>query len=148
MKDIFGELPQALRNLILLRVGISGLCVLTFLLLLCYSYRWEFVFPCLAITCILTVSTYQLFYRCTKQKYVTVQGVCTELDSTWLRKHIKSVMITEGTLSIKILGTQLPIRHVRVGDHVKAYIAENVPVYDADGCKIICNCMAIIKEDM
>lgn len=49
---------------------------------------------------------------------------------------------------IKILGTELPIRHIRVGDSVKIYIAENVPVYDSDGCKIICSSMAIMREDM
>lgn len=148
MKDNFEDLPRALRNLILLRVGISGLCVLTFLMFLCYSYRWEFLFPFFAITCLLVISTWQLFYRCTDQRYVTVHGVCTEINRTWLRKHVKSVTISEGSSMIKILGTELPIRHIRVGDSVKIYIAENVPVYDSDGCKIICSSMAIMREDM
>ena len=148
MKDNFEELPGELQKILLKRVVISVVCVLTFLMLLCYSNNWELVIPFLVLSCLLVVSTWQLICRCTEQRYVVVQGTCTELNRTRLRGRTKSLMIKRGSEFIKITGVQTPIPNLRPGDPVKVFIAENVPVYDSDGCKIICSCMTIIKENL
>ena len=147
MKDNFEKLPAALRKIILIRVTISEMCILTFLFLLCYSYRWELIVPSLGLACVLVLDTWQLFSRCTKEGYVTVRGVCTECKRTRFRGYIKSVTMSDGSGFIKVLGADSSVHDIQVGDRIVVYLFENTPVYDSDGGKTICRCMAVMREE-
>lgn len=144
MKKLLKLIPEPLQKEILLRlIG----CILGAFLLFVFAivYKdWRFWFPCviLTVTCLASAGT--LFFRCVLGSYVVVEGVCTDVDKSLLRKRIKAIYIRNEQFSIKIVNAKR-IRNLSIGDTVTVYVADNSAVYDVDGTKVICYYLAMTK---
>lgn len=146
MKEQFLTIPKPLQKQVLLRLAVGVLGLILFILVLIFYKDWRFWFPCviLTVTCLASAGT--LFFRCVLGSYVVVEGVCTDVDKSLLRKRIKAIYIRNDQFSIKIVNAKR-IRNLSIGDTVIVYVADNSAVYDVDGVKVICYYLAMTKGE-
>lgn len=144
MKEKFLCIPAPLQKQILLLLGgcVAGFIML--LLVLAYGGDWRFLIPCVAFALLCLTGSVSLYDRCLQQKYVVVDGTCTEIERTALRRRIKAVYLRNDRHSIKLVNVR-KMRNLTVGDTVRIYVSEDVPVYEIDGSQVICNYLAIEK---
>ena len=142
MKEKFLSIPVPLQKQILLRKGgcVAGLVML--LLVLSYGGDGRFLIPCIALSVLCMAGAASLFDRCLQQRYVVVEGTCTEIERTPLRRRIKAVYLRNDRHSIKLVNVR-KLRNLTVGDTVCIYVSEDAPVYEIDGSQVICNHLAI-----
>ena len=60
------------------------------------------------------------------------------------RKRIKAIYLQTEEHQIKLVGVR-PVRNLIVGDTLNLFVAENTPVYNTDGCNVICSYIALSK---
>ena len=145
MKEVFREIPHPLRKIILLRFTASGAALLMLICILLFQGEWQFLIPCLAVAIVFSVAGLQLLADCSEKKYITLNGVCTEVERTGLRKRIKSIHFKHGKVSIRLPHPVYFSRTLSSGDKIVVYVASNTPVYEVDGYQVICNTLAIGK---
>ena len=144
MKEKFMQIPAPLRRQILLRCAGAGLGVAMFLIVLIYSTDWRFMVPCAAAAVFCLSSAALLFDRCIRGKYVVITDICTEIDRTSIRKRIKAIYLQTEEHQVKLVGVR-PIRNLVVGDTLNLFVAESTPVYNMDGCNVICSYITLSK---
>ena len=146
MKEQFKCIPKPLQKQILIRIAGAVLGLFLFILLLIFYKDWRFWIPCVILSVMCLASAGTLFYRCVFGKYVVVEGVCTDIDKTLIRRRIKAVYIRNDSFSIKIVNAKR-IKNLSIGDIVTVYVADNSAVYDVDGMKVICYYLAMTKGE-
>lgn len=146
MKEQFQALPKPLQKQILIRIAGAILGLFLFILVLIFYKDWRFWIPCVILSVMCLASAGTLFYRCIFGKYVVVEGVCTDIDKTLIRRRIKAIYIRNDNFSIKIVNAKR-IKNLSIGDIVTVYVADNSAVYDMDGTKIICYYLAMTKGE-
>ena len=145
MKNQFQKIPSVLQKQIMVRLAGSGLGIVMLVLVLAYQGSIQFLLPGIAITFIFHASSFLLFDRCSKGKYVVIRGTCEEIEHSGLRKRLKAVNIQCDEKSVKIVGQLLRLRNLRIGDNLEVYIADSTPVYEHDGVYVITNILAVRK---
>ena len=70
----------------------------------------------------------------------------TEIEKTGLRRKVKDIYVKEDQFTVRIVRPSIKLRSLNVGDRITIYLADNAPVYEMDGCKVICNTLAVEKE--
>lgn len=146
MKKAFLEIPRPLQKQILLRLLGAVLGLFLLILFLIVYKDWRFWTPCVILTVMCLASAGTLFFRCVLGKYVVVEGICTDIDKSLIRKRIKAIYIRNDQFSIKIVNAKR-IRNLSIGDTVTVYVADNSAVYDVDGVKVICYYLAMTKGE-
>ena len=146
MKKAFLEIPRPLQKQILLRLLGAVLGLFLLILFLIVYKDWRFWTPCVILTVMCLASAGTLFFRCVLGKYVVVEGICTDIDKSLIRKRIKAIYIRNDQFSIKIVNAKR-IRNLSIGDTVTVYVADNCAVYDVDGVKVICYYLAMTKGE-
>lgn len=146
MKELFKSIPKPLQKEIFLRLVGMILGIFLFILFLILYKDWRFWLPCVILSVMCLASAGTLFFRCVYGKYVVVEGVCTDIDKTLIRKRVKAIHIRNDQFSIKIVNAKR-IRNLSIGDTVIVYVAENSAVYDVDGVKVICYYLAMTKGE-
>ena len=146
MKEQFQALPKPLKKQILIRIAGAILGLFLFILVLIFYKDWRFWIPCVILSVMCLASAGTLFYRCVFGKYVVVEGVCTDIDKTLIRRRIKAIYIRNDNFSIKIVNAKR-IKNLSIGDIVTVYVADNSAVYDVDGVKVICYYLAMTKGE-
>lgn len=138
MKEKLKKLPEALQKQVWYRLVASIVFFFLFLVIL-ISFRYlYFCFAYLIFAGALLVNGGWLFYIGSRGKYIIIQGVCGQIETTGIRKRIKSITITLEGNTLKI-----PIRQsmnkLAVGDTVIVYFSDKTLVYEQDVNCIICN---------
>ena len=146
MKEQFKCIPKPLQKQILIRIAGAILGLFLFILVLIFYKDWRFWIPCVILSVMCLASAGTLFYRCVFGKYVVVEGVCTDIDKTLIRRRIKAIYIRNDNFSIKIVNAKR-IKNLSIGDIVTVYVADNSAVYDVDGMKVICYYLAMTKGE-
>lgn len=144
MKEQFMRIPQALRKQIWLRCGGAGMGVVMLLIVLLYSTDWRFMIPCVAAIVLCLISAAMLYYRCLQGRYVEIIGVCTEIERTGIRKRIKVIYLQTAEHTVCVVGIKA-VRNLAIGDSLKLFVADNTPVYNMEGCNVICAYITMIK---
>lgn len=144
MKEKFMQIPAPLRRQILLRCAGVGLGATMLLIVMIYSTDWRFMVPCAAAAVLCLSSAALLFDRCIRGRYVVITGICTEIERTSIRKRIKAIYLQTEEHQVRLVGVR-PVRNLIVGDTVSLFVAENTPVYNTDGCNVICSYIALSK---
>lgn len=132
MKEKFRQLPNALQKQILIRGAIGVASLIFFVCILVFTGEINFSLPCLALGAYMIVNAVILLYNCIKDRVVTLQGECSSVERSALRKRIKTVTFTAEK---KLLTVTIPhrMRKVAVGDDVTVYLSDKTPVYERDG---------------
>ena len=146
MKNAFLQIPRPLQKQILLRL-LGAILGLFLLILFLIVYKdWRFWTPCVILTVMCLASAGTLFFRCVLGNYVVVEGICTDIDKSMIRRRVKAIYIRNDQFSIKIVNAKR-IRNLSIGDTVTVYVADNSAVYDVDGVKVICYYLAMTKGE-
>ena len=146
MKNAFLQIPRPLQKQILLRALGAVLGLFLFILFLIIYKDWRFWAPCVILTVMCLASAGTLFFRCVLGNYVVVEGICTDIDKSLIRRRVKAIYIRNDQFSIKIVNAKR-IRNLSIGDTVTVYVADNSAVYDVDGTKVICYYLAMTKGE-
>lgn len=128
MKEKFKNLPEVLQWQILSRfAGGVGFLLLFIVIMLFYRsiYLW---LPSLFFMVVLIVTGIILLYNSIKGNYVSVSGVCEDIEFTGIRRRVKRITLKleENTLKISI---RHRIKKLKVGDTVIVYLSVRTPVY-------------------
>ena len=146
MKDKFRQFPQVLQKQILIRLTAGIVSLLMLVIILLYRGGIELMFPCIGFSSVFFISALQLYARCDEKNYVVIKGTCTEIEKTGLRRKVKEIYVKEDQFTVRIVRPSMKLRSLNVGDRITIYLADNAPVYEMDGCKVICNTLAVEKE--
>ena len=146
MKDKFRQFPQVLQKQILIRLTAGIVSLLMLVIILLYRGGIELMFPCILFSSVFFISALQLYARCDEKNYVVIKGTCTEIEKTGLRRKVKDIYVKEDQFTVRIVRPTMKLRSLNVGDRITIYLADNAPVYEMDGCKVICNTLAVEKE--
>ena len=146
MKDKFRQFPQVLQKQILIRLTAGIVSLLMLVIILLYRGGLELMFPCIGFSSIFFISALQLYARCDEKNYVVIKGTCMEIEKTGLRRKVKDIYVKEDQFTVRIVRPSMKLRSLNVGDRITIYLADNAPVYEMDGCKVICNTLAVEKE--
>lgn len=142
MKKKLRKLPEALQRQVVYRLMAGIVFIfLFFITLVCF---WDFYFciPCFILAVFLILNGAGLFYQGCKGSYLEVRGICRKIETAGIRKRIKSVTLTLGQNTLKILVRQ-KIGKLAVGDTVIIYLSDKAPVYEQDGSHMICSYYAM-----
>lgn len=136
MREKFKSIPFPLQKQIINRFAAGLLFVFLFLVILFCFWDVYLFLPCVFFAVFLIVNAILLFYNSYKGNYVCVEGICEHIETTGLRKRIKSITLELAENKLKIM-IRHRIKRIAVGDTVVVYLAESTQVYDRDdGCLI------------
>lgn len=83
-----------------------------------------------------------LLYNSLQGNYLCVQGVCEQIETTGIRKRVKSICV-----SIDKNMLHVPVKRkakgIAQGDTVILYLSDKTPVYEKDGGYMICSYYAL-----
>lgn len=144
MKEKFLQIPAPLRKQLLLWLGGCVLSMATLVMVLATPGEWSLVFPCLLLVLVCAGSSWLLWDRCIHQRYVVIEGTCTEIERTPYRSRIKAIYLRKDDLSIKLMGVGV-MKNLIVGDTVTVYVAETTDVYEVESHMVICSHLAIAR---
>ena len=85
-----------------------------------------------------------VFFETDAGKYVVVEGRCTGIEKTPLRKRIKNIHIETDDITVKVIVKQR-MKQLAIGDNIRVYVFEKTPVYDQEQCKLLCSYLALEK---
>lgn len=145
MKQAFSQYPQILQKQIIIRLaaGIAAL-VATFFLWL-YKGGLELMLPCICFAAVMLIGAMLLYIRCEEKSYVVIRGICKQIDHTGIRRRLKDIYVQDEQFTVRLVRPAMRIRSIKVGDHIAIYLAENAPVYEMEGCKVVYHPLAVEK---
>ena len=146
MKERFKRLPYALQKQILLRFGVGLLFLLVSILVLAFYRDIYFFLPCFVFAIFFGINGVLLFKQADKGKYVVVEGICSDIERTPIRKRVKSIYMQTDADAVKLIVKQR-VRQIAVGNTIRVYVADNTPVYEQEQCKLLCTylCIEIVR---
>ena len=128
MKEKFKSLPEALQWQILSRFA-GGVDFLLLFVVIMIFYRNVYLWlPSLFFMVLLIVSGSVLLYNSIKGNYVSVAGVCENIEVTGIRRRVKRITLKleENSLTISV---RHRIKKLKIGDTVIVYLSVKTPVY-------------------
>ena len=144
MKEKLMQFPTPLRKQVLLRCTGAGIGTAMLLIILIYGGSWQFYLPCAIVSILCIGSAWLLYDRCAKNRYVVISGPCVEIERTSIRKRIRSIYLQCDDHRVRVVGIK-GIRNISNGDHLDLFVADNTPVYEMDGCKVVCSYIALTR---
>lgn len=142
MKERFKALPEVLQWQIISRfAGATGFLLLFTVIMIFYRnvYLW---LPSLVFMALLIVNGVFLLYNSLNGNYVSVSGVCENIEVTGLRKRVKSITLKLEENSLKI-SVRHKIKKLKLGDTVIVYLSVKAPVYTQDNEYVVFNYYAM-----
>lgn len=137
MREDYRRLPKVLKKNIVCRIGL-GLAFLTGFILLCiFSEHLIFALAPGAFAMFMLMDGIGMLFRCLSGEYVELEGVCSEVSKSALRRKTKHIMLETVRGAVK-LPTKLRPQSVKVGDHVTVYVPDYASVYEVNGSMVVC----------
>lgn len=139
MKERFKQLPGPLQQQVIRRFAVAIVFVLLFFITLFGFWDVYLFLPCLLFAGFFIVNALRLFYTCIRGDYISVSGTCVQVETTAIRKRIKSLTLEyeEEAPRLLTVSTHERIKRLSVGDTVTIYLSEKTPVYSRDGAYLI-----------
>lgn len=135
-------IPEPLQRQVFIRLGFSIIFLLFFFLLLIMDNSLYTVLPCAALIAFCVIHAYLLSRRAARGGYVIISGICNEAVYTGLRRRTKSVYLQTEEYLVQIAIKQR-LKRVPVGTVLDVYVADNTPVYEKDGAKLLYTYLAL-----
>ena len=147
MKEKFAAIPEPLRRQILIRAAIGIVSLILLFASLLYGGDWRFAIPCVLLAAFFLWNGAVLFWRSADGRYVVLEGVCTEIERSALRRRVKAIRLQEKRFPVLILSQRQRIRNLAVGDTLTVYVSEKAMVYEMDGCRIVSSYIALSRKE-
>lgn len=135
MKERFKQLPEPLQQQVLRRFAVAIVFVLLFFITLFGFWDVYLFLPCLLFAGFFIVNALRLFYTCIRGDYISVSGTCIQVETTAIRKRIKSLTLEYEEEAPRLLTVSIHERIKRLS--VGVYLSEKTPVYSRDGAYLI-----------
>ena len=143
MKTAFEQIPEPLQRQILYRLGRGAAALLLTIALLYYTMELYSVLFCAFVIVFYAVSSFMLFRRAVIGNYVVINGICTAVTLTLLKKRAKLISLrTEDGQVVKVV-IKNRLKKVKPGMNVTMYIASEVPVHENEGAHLIYSYLAL-----
>ena len=142
MKERFKALPEALQWQIISRLA-GGVGFLLLFIVIVIFYRSLYLWlPSLFFMILLIVSGIFLLYNSLNGNYVSVAGVCENIEVTGIRRRVKRITLKleENSLTISV---RHKIKKLKLGDTVIVYLSVKAPVYSQDDGYVVLNYYAM-----
>ena len=145
MKERFKQLPEPLQQQVIRRFAVTIVFVLLFFITLFGFWDVCLFLPCLLFAGFFIVNALRLFYTCIRGDYISVSGTCVQVETTAIRKRVKSLMLEYEEEVPRLLTVSIHerIKRLNVGDTVTIYLSEKTPIYSRDGAYLICGYYAV-----
>lgn len=144
MKERFKQLPEVLQKQVIYRLGAGIIFLLCTILILFFSRDIYLLLPSLGFSSFFILNGLWVFLETDAGKYVVVEGYCTGIERTSLRKRIKNIHIETDDITVKVIVKQR-MKQLAIGDNIRIYVFEKTPVYDQEQCKLLCSYLALEK---
>ena len=145
MRDKFKELPEVLQRQVIYRVAAGGLSMLLCLIVLILHHSFylclSFVFFAVVFCC----SGLFLFLRVVSGKYVSIEGRCSRIDKSFLRKRTNTIFFEADPHKIK-LHLRQNLKNISTGDDIVVYVLDNTSVYQEEGYEVLGGYIAIERK--
>ena len=130
MKERFKQLPEPLQQQVIRRFAVTIVFVLLFFITLFGFWDVCLFLPCLLFAGFFIVNALRLFYTCIRGDYISVSGTCVQVETTAIRKRVKSLMLEYEEEVPRLLTVSIHerIKRLNVGDTVTIYLSEKTPV--------------------
>ena len=142
MKEKFQQLPSVLQKQLITRMTFGTIILILTMVILFFTWDLFLFLPSMLLSVYIITNSCILLFRYIKENYITVQGVCFEIETKGIRKRIKSFYMTSEKKTLRIPIWQR-IRHLRTGDTVIIYLSEKAPIYECDSIFTICSYYAL-----
>lgn len=142
MKDKFRHLPDALQKQVVLRLAIGAGFFALFLVVQFSMGDIYFSLPCVVFGGVMIVNGGLLFYNSAKGNFISVRGVCRQIETTGIRKRVRNIYMDMEPYILK-LSVRQRIRNLDKGDTIVVYLSEKTPVYEQDNGYMICSYYAL-----
>lgn len=139
MKERFKQLPEPLQQQVIRRFAVATVFVLLFFITLFDFWDVYLFLPCLFFAGFFIVNALRLLYTCIRGDYISVSGTCVQVETTAIRRRIKSLTLEYEEEKPRLLTVSIRERMKRlsVGDTVTIYLSEKTPVCSRDGSYLI-----------
>ena len=148
VREQLADMPELLRQQILLRLGAGVISVFLFAVILLCSWDFRLCFPCLILAAFLIVNGSILLYNCIKDNYLCLNGSCVDIQTAGIRKKVKTIHVNINGVTVQIHVKQR-IKGVSIGDTIVLYISDHTPVYENSGVHVVYSYYAIgVKKEV
>lgn len=146
MRKRFSQLPGPLQRVILFRLSgvLFGGSIL--ILALVSGSNWMLIFPAVVIMLYALFSAFVLFLECSEGSILTIEGSCSSLEQSVIRKRIQAIYLRSDYHDIRIVCRYGKVRDIRPGDTITVFLREKTPVYEMEGYQVICDYLAFQKS--
>lgn len=131
MKNKFKGLPEALQWQIISRFAGGAVFLILFIVVIAFFRNIYLWVPSLFFMGFLIVNGILLFYNSVNGNYVSVEGVCENIEVTGIRRRVKRITLKLEENSLKI-SIKHRIKKLKLGDTVIVYLSDKAPVYPDD----------------
>ncbi len=135
-REKFKRIPAPIQTQVFFRLGLALVSALFFILLLGITDDLLAIIPFAGLSVYSLFYAYRIFRRSVEGGYVIIRGRCVEVENTIIRKRTKAVMIEAEEQMVRIILRQR-LNRIRAGAEVRLYVADNTPVFDKDGAKLL-----------
>lgn len=142
MKKEFQKLPPALQKQILIRFG-AGVLSLVLFIIAAVAYREFYVcVSFLLFGIVFGIAGAMLLIRTFQGRFVAVEGICNQVERTSIRRRPKAIYFPVDPHIVKVC-LRHRLKNIAEGDGVIVYVADNMPVYQQDGCEVLNGYLAV-----
>ncbi len=142
MRDKFKKLPEALQKQVIMRLGAAALSLLLTVVVIALYRDLYLSLAFVLFSLFFGISGTVLFIRATDGKYIEIEGQCTKVERTPIRKRPKTIYLEADPHTVK-LQVRDRLKKVSVGDTAIVYVSESTPVYQEEGCQILSGYLAM-----
>ena len=145
MKGDFNHLPRILKKNILCKLGLGLLFLTVFILMCIFMDHLVFALAPGAFAIFALMDGIGMTFRCLSGEYLELDGICTEVHKSKLRRKTRSIAV-ETKRGVVKLHLKMKPQSVKVGDAVTVYVPDYASVYDYKGELVVCEFYAIEIE--
>ena len=142
MLQEFRRLPGPLQKQLLIRLGLVALFLIILAAIVstsCDIYLW---LPCAGLVLFFLATSIALFRRAVLGDYIIINGECTEVGLTTIKRHAKYLVLDTEAGKIKVM-LQSWQRKISAGASVKLFVAKSTPIYEYNGAQVLYSYIAI-----
>lgn len=142
MRKDFQKLPPPLQKQVLFRFAAAALSLIPAALAALRFRDTVLCAPFLLFSLVAAAAGFALLTRSLRGGFVRVEGICTQIERTGIRRRPKVLLLSAGEHTVKIYLRGKP-KNIAAGSRTVVYLADNQPVYQQDGYEIVNGYLAI-----
>ena len=142
MFTVFKQVPAPLQKQTLIRLGLGGVFLFLFMVLLFMRVNVFIWSPCAASVLLCAAAAFRMFRLAVLGEYVAVSGVCADVCLSAVKRRIKYILVKTEEYVVKVT-LNGRIRNISVGSAVDLYLAKDTPIYEQNSQHVLYTYLAV-----